>query len=384
MSQTSTLECGNIRLQIEIAKRVDHLKQLLAQEETPASQSIQRAIHNRGTQTEIDALAGLLGGADHALSVAAAQWIDHQAQSFHRVGHPGESTWWLSPLTVARLVASLSSRHPQVRWHLLSAYPVLQFGEPSQVLPVLLDRLADREPHKFPLAALRAIQTLGIDLVSGAIGRLSPLANDSDPKVRSEMYRLLDWLGSEAVEAVPLLVNRIVMEAGQASLRREATLALIALEPSHETILEAINPENREAIIQALREVGETGRKIRQSLNSTLVASMPAPHTELASPQIEDTPTPQMNLASQRIESVPTPERDVISRTAIEPMWFNKVQIADLLGVSPKTVTRMLRDQRLVPLETRPRGSGRANGHFDYSFDPTTLQTYRRYVIDQH
>lgn len=95
MNQASTLECGDIRLQIEIAKRVDHLKQQLNGEATPASHCIEKAMYNRGTETDIDILAGLLEVADHELSVTAAQWINHQAQSFHEVGNSSGSTWWL-------------------------------------------------------------------------------------------------------------------------------------------------------------------------------------------------------------------------------------------------------------------------------------------------
>ena len=339
-----TLEFGDLRTRIEVAERASDLMQKLNKNTSPSSQQLQSAMEGRKSLTEIDVLASFLERSDPNLAVAAAKWIDHQAQTFERTAHSGCSTWWLNSETPGRLLTALSNENAQIRWHLLRAHRVLRFGEPRRVLPVLLDRLEDFEHEAFPLAALRAIQALGVDLAFEAVERIAPLADDSSPEVRSAIYRFLEWLGPDAISALPMLVSRIVAERINKGLLKEATAALVAVQPDQSALVELITPENRQVLIESLQDFGESGRALRRAIGFRTTERIPEQQAETSS-------------------------------EADDLQWLKQTQIAKIIGKSARTVRRDLDAGRLKPLEIRKRGKKKC--YEEYRFNLRTLRNLR-------
>ena len=109
---------------------------------------------------------------------------------------------------------------------------MLQFDEPSTLLPILLRRLQDHI-EDVRLAAVRAIRVVGVDLASQAVDLLAEFlaAPESSPDIRLEVCAALQRLGPDAAVAVTTLVEQIASESASSVLRQRMAAALVAVDP---------------------------------------------------------------------------------------------------------------------------------------------------------
>ena len=96
----------------------------------------------------------------------------------------------------------------------------------DQVIPPLLDALADRDPTVRTIAAtyLGIIHEHGVDVVPA----LAEMLKDEDPEVRTATARALGSFGADAAPAIPAL-RRAVGDKDE-NVAREAGLAIVKLQ----------------------------------------------------------------------------------------------------------------------------------------------------------
>ena len=135
----------------------------------------------------------------------------------------------IGPEAFAPLTDALTSPEAEVRKEALRSIGKLQQRgalTADQVIPPLLDALADREPPVRTIAAtyLGIIHEHGVDVVPALVEMLK----DADPEVRTATARALGSFGVDAAPAMPAL-RRAAGDKDE-NVAREAGLALVKLQ----------------------------------------------------------------------------------------------------------------------------------------------------------
>jgi len=135
----------------------------------------------------------------------------------------------MGPEAFTPLADALVSEEAEVRKEAIRSLGKLQQRaplDPAQVVPPLLDALADRDPGVRAIAAtyLGIIHHGGEDVVPA----LAEMLKDGDPEVRTAAASALGSFGAEASPALPAL-RRAVGDKDE-NVAREAGLALVKLQ----------------------------------------------------------------------------------------------------------------------------------------------------------
>ncbi len=219
-------------------------------------------------ESDLDVLARFLRNGIRDERLAAASCIAYAASILRRPSGPCDSFLLLysNRETVAELKAgfdaAISEEIPEIQRDLLKAFPVIRLGG-DELLPDFV-KLLSAPQAEVQQAAVDAMRDLSSDRVSGAVKDIVVLLKTPVPSVRSSACVTLEWLGPDAVQAVPSLVD-YVRDASELD-RLVATRALVVIDPNGMELLKVSDRASRDALIESLRQIDEGGRDLRRLL----------------------------------------------------------------------------------------------------------------------
>jgi hypothetical protein len=219
--------------------------------------------------SDIDVLAQFFKSGSWEERIGAASCIAYSVKTFS--ASPGPDfrpvRLYLKDETPAllrgALTAASSDEIPEVQRDLLNAFTILKFGG-DELFPVF--RRLFSAPHaEVRVAAIFAIRTFGIDRAAGTIKDFIGLLADPMKDVRLAVCDTLVWLGPDAVQAIPALLDRVRADR-EPDVELAAARALTVIDPSGMELLKVSDRATRDALIEGLRQLDKVGRTLRRLL----------------------------------------------------------------------------------------------------------------------
>jgi len=218
-------------------------------------------------ETDFDALARLVRDGNRQERIGAACCIANLAKDAMPLpGFPDDTmfcTGDTTDLLKTGLVKAISSKEHEVQRDLLKAFPRLRFGG-DEIFPLLV-KLLSATYEEVQEAAAIALRCLGIDKSSSAWEPLAKMLQGV-PAVAVAACGTLAWLGSDALLAVPALVDCICDPRITQKVQIAAAKALAAIDPEGVCLLKTTDQARRNAVIETLRHAQEAGRSLRRLL----------------------------------------------------------------------------------------------------------------------
>jgi HEAT repeat protein len=181
---------------------------------------------------------------------------------------------------LAALALSLiGDEQPEVRAAeaALRSLPPDELSQASGVVSALVSMIRDPQPE-VRTAAIEGLQTTTPDTACVAVPALMRALEDPDASVRCAAISTLQWLGTEAIRAVPVLVN-IVLCGSERVVCVSAVRALGVIDPGYVLTsprLEVIKGEGaRDRLVKLLSAAGPETRSLRQALSTRWVKEEP-------------------------------------------------------------------------------------------------------------
>jgi hypothetical protein len=173
----------------------------------------------------------------------------------------------------------IRDEQPEVRAaaEALRSLPPDELSQASGVVSALVSMIRGTHPAA-RTAAIEALQAATPDTACVAVPALMKALEDPEASVRCAAIGTLQWLGTEAIRAVPVLVN-IVLGGSERAVRVAAVRALGAIDPGYVLTsprLEVIKGEvARDGLVKLLSAAGPEARSLRRALSTQWVKEEP-------------------------------------------------------------------------------------------------------------
>lgn len=221
-------------------------------------------------KTDFDHVVDLLDTEDREDRIAVALCIEKLANAWD-----GQSPYIRDKFTRPRLRAALDDKLREVQRHVIRTLAKVHFVIADDALPLLVKKL--HEPiADIQHAALKAIQSYGVDLASPVVKEIAVLLESPIERLKIETCRVLATFGDEASDAIPSLLE-CLQGATDSKIRTEVAKTLVAIDTDGVELSRQVDGELRRLLIAELRRLGPPARSFRRGLEKAWAACEDAP-----------------------------------------------------------------------------------------------------------
>jgi len=189
--------------------------------------------------------------------------------------------------SVDRILDALRDKVPEIRRtaaHCLSRCSVKD-PEKTKVFTAVEKAIHDPDTS-VSKATMEALRPLGPDIASAAVPSLIKMLKGS-ADVQQEAIKTLAWLGCDATEAIPALIDLIRKHAAD-DIAIEAGKALLAIDPDGRLLLDYMGKAQgktaRKTLLTALRMIGPAAGSLRRQLQEQWRRNKKGATEELSQP----------------------------------------------------------------------------------------------------
>lgn len=211
-------------------------------------------------KTDFDSVSELLISGNRETRISASLCIRELAHAWL-----GNSAYIRDDATRPRLHAALNDNVKEVQRNIIYALADCHFCSADDALPILKYELQN-PISEIRVATLSAIQSFGVDQASMFVKEICELVDDPEPKVHELACRVLTSFGRDAGDAIPVLCKSLLGTDNE-NARTSITMAISKIDPLGLLLLKyAGEPRMRTVLVNELRRLGSSGRRLRQAL----------------------------------------------------------------------------------------------------------------------